>query len=130
MPSGERSNASGSSPIASRPTDLRVARSITSAAFDSAHATSSFLPSGVTCTWRGRLQVATVPVTACVFRSITVSVWSFSLDTYAVCACEGNAMFTDNNAANRGRIGNERRVWWAMGEEGAEGEMKVRMAQR
>ena len=31
--------------------------------------------------WRGRWQVGTVPVTAWVFRSSTVSAWSFSLDT-------------------------------------------------
>ena len=31
--------------------------------------------------WRGRLQVAMVPVTASVFRSISVIALSFSLDT-------------------------------------------------
>ncbi len=80
LPSGERSNASGSSPSGMRRSDRPPRGSITSAWFESVQATSS-VPSGARWMWRARLHVAIVPFTASVAVSISVSASSFSLVT-------------------------------------------------
>ena len=64
-----------------RPTDLRVARSITSAWFESPQATIICVPPGRTCMWRGRLQVGIEPTTASVFTSTRVIALPFSVET-------------------------------------------------
>ena len=80
LPSGDRSKASGSSPSGMRRSDLPVAGSITSAAFDSLQA-SMIRRSVVSWMCRPRLQVGIVPLTLSVARSINVIAGSFSLET-------------------------------------------------
>jgi hypothetical protein len=80
-PSGLRSNISGSSPTSSFSTTLRVAMSHTAMWLPSLQATNKRARSGLSCRWRGRLQIGIEPVTSILVASITFSALSFSLVT-------------------------------------------------